>query len=97
MNHTRDPFIPIPVRIAGHSNQAELRVLQARRTADDRILLMEKAYLDPGSGRTCCCWQADSREHLEALFRRAAVPFDSLAPVTEVLEADFDERPPTNS
>ncbi len=66
-----------------------MKVLKARRTAEDHSLKMDRAYVDAGSGKTVCCWEAVERKHLEELFNRAGVVFESMTPVTEVLENDL--------
>ncbi|RJP77920.1 MAG: hypothetical protein C4524_07380 [Candidatus Zixiibacteriota bacterium] len=70
-----------------------MKVLHARRTADDQLMRMERAYFDAANGRTCCCWEAGSRERLEELFQRAEVHYESMTPVTEIIEADLQDTP----
>jgi hypothetical protein len=65
--------------------------MNARRTAEDQTLHMERAYVDAESGKTICCWQAGSREQIVDLFKRAGVVFESIAAVTEVLETDLNK------
>ena len=63
--------------------------MNARRTADDQTLRMERAYVDAESGKTICCWQAAGREQIVDLFKRAGCVFEAISPVTEVLENDL--------
>lgn len=64
-------------------------MLKARRTAEDATLKMERAYVDAESGKTICCWQASNRDNVVSLFHGAGVVFESIAPVTEIIEKDF--------
>jgi hypothetical protein len=64
-------------------------VLHTRRTAEEHSLKMDRAYVDAGSGKTICCWEAGSLEQIRELFERAGVIMESIAPVTEVLETDL--------
>lgn len=66
-----------------------MKVMNARRTAGDQALQMERAYVDSESGKTICCWDAPGRQPMVELFKRAGVVFETIAPVTEVLEMDL--------
>ncbi len=66
-----------------------MKVLKARRTTGDEALKMEKAYMDKETGRVACCWSANNRDQVVALFKRAGVLFESIAMVEEVHEEDL--------
>jgi hypothetical protein len=66
-----------------------MRVLRARRSAEEQLAHMERAYVDTESGRTICCWEAGAKEQLEKLFAAAGVAFESIACVAEIVEVDF--------
>ena len=63
--------------------------MKTHRTAGEKGLKMNQAYIDTETGRVSCCWDADSRQQIVALFKRAGVVFDSIAQVKEVVETDL--------
>ncbi len=65
------------------------QVLKTSRSAGDPTLKMERAYVDKQSGKVSCCWSADNGQKVEALFKQAGVPFESISEVEEAVEADF--------
>lgn len=72
-----------------------MRVLRARRTAEDPPAHMERAYVDAENGRTICCWEAGAKEQLEELFARAGVAYESISCVAEIVEVDFYQADPS--
>ncbi len=64
--------------------------MNARRTAEDQSLHMERAYVDAESGKTICCWLAGNREQIVDLFKRAGVHYENVAGVIEVLAKDLN-------
>jgi hypothetical protein len=55
----------------------------------DEALQMNRAYVDTESGRVSCSWNADNRQQVVDLFKRAGVVFDSISQVKEVTEKDL--------
>lgn len=66
-----------------------MKVLNARRTAEEHSLKMDRAYVDAQTGKTVCCWEAVDQQCLEQLFNRAGITYESMTAVTEVLETDL--------
>jgi hypothetical protein len=66
-----------------------MKVLHTRRTAEEHSLKMDRAYVDAATGKTVCCWEAGNLEQIQELFTRADVTYESISPVTEVLEVDL--------
>ena len=64
-------------------------VFEARRTAGDDSLKMDRAYVDNEGGKTICCWEGRDKESIVKLFKQADVVFESVSQVEEMLEADF--------
>jgi len=44
----------------------------------------ERSYMNWQEGVGVCCWDAPSKEELEALFRKASVSFEKMVPVEEL-------------
>ena len=65
------------------------KVFKARRTAGDESLRMDRAYMDAETGKVICCWEADSRQQVADLFKRADVVFESITQVDEMLAKEF--------
>ena len=55
----------------------------------DEALKMNRAYVDTESGRVSCSWEADNRQQVVDLFKRAGVVFESIAQVKEMVEKDL--------
>jgi hypothetical protein len=43
----------------------------------------ERSFMNWEEGLGICCWDAPSRDELEALFRKAGVPFEKMLTVEE--------------
>ncbi|MBU0755750.1 MAG: hypothetical protein KJ645_11465 [Planctomycetes bacterium] len=43
----------------------------------------ERSFMNWEEGVGVCCWTAPSKEELEALFRKASVPFEKMVSVEE--------------
>lgn len=54
----------------------------------DEALKMNRAYVDTETGRVSCSWDADNRQQVVDLFKRAGVVFESISLVKEVMEKD---------
>ena len=46
-------------------------------------MTFERSYMNWTEGFGICCWDAPSREKLQAIFEKVGAPFDKIIPVEE--------------
>jgi len=52
-------------------------------------MTFERSYLNVEEGIGICCWNASSKDGLEAMFRKAGTPVEQIIPVEEYVEASL--------